>query len=191
MRRRLPFVLVLALATSLVGCDQATKHLARTRLTGGAPMTLVRGALDLRLRENVGAAFSLLGDLPAAVRRPVLLAFPLVATPLLVLLLWRRRRAAWPTTLGLALVLGGTVGNLLDRALRDGRVTDVHRANNMRAAAPPRVPPPPRPTSHKIRSVTSATFPALATDAAAGPAQGSARAAGGGGAAGGRQAAST
>ena len=124
MRRRLPFVLVLALATSLVGCDQATKHLARTRLTGGAPTTLVRGALDLRLRENVGAAFSLLGDLPAAVRRPVLLAFPLVATPLLVLLLWRRRRAAWPTTLGLALVLGGTVGNLLDRALRDGRVTD-------------------------------------------------------------------
>ena len=119
--RVLPFVL---LCLGLVGCDQATKGLARGALAGRGAIPLVRGVLELRHEENPGVAFSLLVDVPAPVRRPLLVAVPLLAAVLVVGFWLRRRADGLALGLGCALLLGGTVGNLIDRALRGGAVTD-------------------------------------------------------------------
>ena len=78
------------------------------------------GPVQLRLGFNSGVAFALGAALPAGV---VLAGTGLVVVAL-VLFAWRSARAAiLPTLLCLAVIVGGAVANLIDRA-RDGVVTD-------------------------------------------------------------------
>ena len=95
----------------VVGLDQLTKHLALDALADG-PVHLL-GSLRLRLTFNSGTAFSFGSDRTTVV---ALVALAIAAVVLVVGLRARdpRERA------GYALVLGGALGNLVDRALRDG-----------------------------------------------------------------------
>jgi signal peptidase II len=111
--------LVVALVGSLVvAIDQATKQLALDALADG-PVDLIDGILTLRLTLNPGGAFGVLQGLPG---------FFLVASIgiVIAILYWVRHledgRWAWP----LGMILGGGIGNLADRVLRDtdGRVVD-------------------------------------------------------------------
>ncbi len=105
---------VLLLATT---SDLVAKELAETRLAG-APVTL--GPLELRLGFNPGVAFSLGDDLPSWLIKSVTATM----TTALVLLLARSCRSAGPLErLGLALLSGGALGNLIDRWV-DRQVTD-------------------------------------------------------------------
>ena len=100
-----------AVAVVIVALDQATKHWALRALDDG-PIDLV-GSLRLNLTFNDGSAFSLGSG------RTTLISLVALAVSLVVL--W----AGWRTTdrvsaVGLGLVLGGAVGNLVDRAARAG-----------------------------------------------------------------------
>ena len=124
-RARLIWGIAVALGTT--SCDLSTKYWA-IQSTAHGPRPLIRGLLDLVHAENPGMAFSLMHDWPAGVRAVLLTAAPLV-TLLIAILAFGRRRLSPAGTLGLALVLGGALGNLVDR-LRGGTVTDflyVHR----------------------------------------------------------------
>lgn len=111
----------LGLAAVLVALDQATKLWAEAALVLGRPVELLP-FLSLTLGYNPGAAFSLLGD-AGGWQRWVLAA--VAAGISAYLLLWLRRAAQGQPLLAaaLALVLGGAVGNLIDR-LRLGEVVD-------------------------------------------------------------------
>jgi len=125
MSRALPILVFLTLAAGLVGCDQATKHLARRELTGRV-VPLVHRVLDLRHVENRDVGFGLLRGIPYPVRRPLLTGLSSAAAAVIVVYWARRRAAGWTLTAGCAVLLAGVVGNLVDRALR-GSVTDfVH-----------------------------------------------------------------
>jgi signal peptidase II len=107
-----------------VGCDQATKHLARANLNQVDSITVFHGFGELRLAENPGAFLSLGAALPASVRTAV---FTLAAGAGLVGLsgyLAGRTRRRWMTFAGLALVAAGGMSNCVDRIMRDGLVTD-------------------------------------------------------------------
>lgn len=110
----------------LVGCDHATKAAARAAL-GGGPTTLIPGVLDLRLAENHDTAFGLFrlfGLRPPAWALATLAALVIAAVAALI---WSRRAEASRLELAaFALVLGGAIGNVLDRAVRGFVVDFVH-----------------------------------------------------------------
>jgi len=105
------------------GCDQLSKSIAARRLSGGATAEAFGGALRFELAGNRGAFLSLGSGLPEAVRFGLLVVLvgAGLATGLAVLL--RDRRLPLAPAIGIAMVLGGGVGNLVDRLAR-GSVTD-------------------------------------------------------------------
>ncbi len=122
MRARLLILLLTLLVT--VGCDQATKQIAREQLAGGETVTLWDDTVRLHYSENTGAFLSAgasLGDTARFLIFTVGVAAILLA--LTLYLLSARGLSFWPV-LAMALVVGGGLGNLVDRLLRDGAVVD-------------------------------------------------------------------
>jgi len=78
--------------------------------------------LNITLAHNYGAAFSFLSDAGGWQRGFFIVLASAVSVVLLVWLL-RLPRREWHVALGLALVLGGAIGNLIDR-IRLGYVVD-------------------------------------------------------------------
>ena len=101
--------------------DQATKWLAMNELALHRPEPLLP-LLNLTLAFNTGAAFSFLADAPGW-QRWLLSGIALAVS--LYLLHWLRGLAADRRfeAVGIGLILGGAVGNLIDR-LRLGGVID-------------------------------------------------------------------
>jgi len=122
MSRRHALIL-LAILTLSIGCDQATKQLAVSAL-GDSPISMAGDAVRLQLAYNEGAFLSMGASLPPAVRG---FAFQFLA-PLLMLIVCGLAIAAgidsFPALLGVALIAGGGIGNWIDRLLHDGFVTD-------------------------------------------------------------------
>ena len=115
------FAAVLSLS---VGCDQAAKQFAIERLVGTPPLSLAGDTVRFELAANPGGFLGLGADLPLVARRILFVGL----VPVLVLLVagFVIRSGAgskWAMT-ALGLVVGGGLGNWLDRVLRDGAVTD-------------------------------------------------------------------
>jgi signal peptidase II len=64
---------------------------------------------------NTGAAFSLMETWPPNAVRLGLIGFSIVAAIIVFILLWRTGRTLTLTSVALALILGGALGNLYDR----------------------------------------------------------------------------
>lgn len=99
------------LAALVLLIDLATKQLAVALLAGAEPVRLLGGAVYLVFTTNSGAAFSI-GSSHTFI-------FPVIATAVIVWIVrmaTRLRSTAWAVALGL--VLGGAVGNLVDRIFR-------------------------------------------------------------------------
>ncbi len=124
MRTRLSRLLTLiVLVGSLVGCDRAAKLAASEHLLGEPPRTYANGVIRVQYAENRGAFLGLGDRLPERQRFWLLT----VATGALLavigwMLVLRPEGGALRFT-ALALILGGGVGNLVDRAL-EGYVVD-------------------------------------------------------------------
>jgi len=112
-----------ALALGAILLDQSTKLLVVRSLRLGQSIPILPGCFDLVFILNPGAAFGLLAGLPEGVRAPFLAAVALAAAALIVGYRHRHLRGQPLAASALALVLGGAVGNLIDR-LRYGMVVD-------------------------------------------------------------------
>jgi signal peptidase II len=102
--------------------DQGTKALALTSLTPHVQVPIIDGGLYWMLTFNEGAAFSFLANAGGA-QRWILSAFALAMSVALAVWLLRLRHDERLLAAGLALVIGGAVGNLIDRVLY-GHVVD-------------------------------------------------------------------
>jgi signal peptidase II len=109
----------------LTGIDLVTKEVAKDRLRGGPPVTIIPGFWDMKYAENRDVGFSLLQSIPHDIRQPLI--FALVLMGLGAVLVYGVRRLAMPRALsGVVLIASGALGNLIDRAM-NGYVTDfVH-----------------------------------------------------------------
>ncbi|MBM6400205.1 signal peptidase II [Phycicoccus sonneratiae] len=104
--------LLLTIAAVVLVLDQGTKAWALARLTPGEPVDLVGSAIRLNLIRNPGAAFSL-GDGSTW----VLTLVSLVILGWVLVAVRRVDNRGWAIPLGL--LLGGAVGNLVDRLVRE------------------------------------------------------------------------
>ena len=101
---------VLLLASSVLVIDQASKLWMSAWLSGGRTVSAVPGLLDLHLVHNSGAAFSLLTGSTL-----LLSLLSLIVAVVVLIWLWRQRRLALWQGLAVGFLLGGTIGNGLDR----------------------------------------------------------------------------
>ncbi len=107
------------ISLALIVCDQVTKHAILAAIRPGEEK-VVTGFFSLVLAFNPGAAFSFLAGADGW-QRWLFTAIALAASVLIVWLL--RRGGSTLFCLGLALILGGALGNLIDR-LTIGQVID-------------------------------------------------------------------
>jgi signal peptidase II len=110
------------LALLVAAADQATKVWAVGNLPLFEPRAVLPGWFDLVYVRNPGIAFSLLSGLESGWVKPLLILATLAAVCALAAYL-RYLPVKGPARSGLGLVLGGAVGNLIDRA-RLGYVID-------------------------------------------------------------------
>lgn len=103
--------------------DQATKQVIIRTIRLGQSIPVVPGFFDLAFVVNPGAAFGFLATLSERVRNPFFIAISVAAAVLILLYHWRYVRTDRLISVALSLVLGGAVGNLVDR-LRYGLVVD-------------------------------------------------------------------
>ena len=112
----------LILSAIVIALDQLTKHIVLAVLQPYTPVPVIPGLLNWTLAFNTGAAFSFLHD-AGGWQRWLFSVLAIVVCSVLVVWLRRLPRTDWRTALPLALVIGGALGNLIDR-VRFGRVTD-------------------------------------------------------------------
>jgi signal peptidase II len=106
-------------ALDVIAIDQVTKALARLHLVPGKPVPVIRGFFDLKLDFNTGAAFGVLPNWA-----PLFILVGLVAIYAIVRLK-RTGTGSLCLSIGLGMLLGGAIGNLIDRVLFSSRgVTD-------------------------------------------------------------------
>ena len=101
------------LSAFIIIADQVTKNTATKNLLYGEHVNIFTG-LNLILVHNTGAAFSLLSD-AGGWQRWLFLLISLTVSIILVIWLYRLKENQLVISFSLALILGGAVGNLIDR----------------------------------------------------------------------------
>ena len=112
----------LAVSLIVIALDQATKVIVLALLQPYQPHAVIPGLLSWTLAFNTGAAFSFLHD-ESGWQRWLFSLLAIAVSGVLVRWLATIPRSDWRNALPLSLVVGGALGNLIDR-LRFGQVTD-------------------------------------------------------------------
>lgn len=110
------------LSVLVIVLDQLSKFWVLTTLAPGQKVAVIPDFFYWTLAFNTGAAFSFLAD-SGGWQRWLFTALALAISAVLLVWLKRTRLGDWRTALPLALVLGGALGNVIDR-IRLGHVTD-------------------------------------------------------------------
>lgn len=119
------------LSLGVLALDQISKVLADQYLRGRGVVELIPNCFNLWYSRNMGGLFGYFSDWPDPWRTLLLTLLPLAAIVLIAVFLASAKETDRFTLFGLALILGGATGNLIDRVLR-GEVIDF-----LDAYAPP------------------------------------------------------
>ena len=121
-KQTLDYLLLAWVTLLVVGLDQWTKHLVRTRIEYGgtwSPWEWLEPYARIIHWDNSGAAFGMLQGYSGV--------FTILAVLVSIGILYYYPRLDpndWPMRVILGMQLGGALGNLVDRLVRGGRVTD-------------------------------------------------------------------
>jgi signal peptidase II len=109
--------IVFLISALVIALDRLTKLWIVHHIAPGFSIQVIPGVFRLTHVLNTGAAFSMMENWRADYVRIGLVSFSAVAAVLVFALLWRAGRAITLTSVALALILGGALGNLYDRVL--------------------------------------------------------------------------
>lgn len=112
----------LAMSVLVIALDQLTKAIVRHALVPYMPHQVIPNLLNWTLAFNRGAAFSFLAD-SSGWQTWLFGGLAVVVCIGLIVWLARTPRRDWRTALPVALIIGGALGNLIDRLIH-GQVTD-------------------------------------------------------------------
>lgn len=125
-------LLLPAVVAMILSLDQGSKLMAQQKLAASQmvtaqdgsqqknwfptrTVTVIPGLFNFRYVENPAAAFSLTSGMPEWVRKPFLVGVSILAMVLILSWYWRTREPDWLILTAFALILGGALGNLVDR----------------------------------------------------------------------------
>lgn len=114
--------LLLIAIVATIGCDQVTKHMATSSLSGTSGRSYLGGTLRMTYTENPGGFLGMGGELPPLARTVVFTgATGLMLVGMVVLGIRERLRGL--ALLGVTLFVAGGASNWVDR-VANGRVVD-------------------------------------------------------------------
>jgi signal peptidase II len=108
---------------SVIVLDQWTKQLVVDRFQLGESIPVLSSFFNLTYVRNTGAAFGFMASVDSTYRIPFFLIVPLVAMSVIGYLFKKLAPEDLKTAVALSLVMGGAIGNLIDR-VRYGFVVD-------------------------------------------------------------------
>lgn len=111
------------IAISVVLADRLSKWLVARNIPLHDSISVLPGMFRLTHVQNSGAAFGLFAESPSEWKVALLILFSMLALVVVSALLWKNSHRITSTGVGLALILGGALGNLWDRLL-SGHVVD-------------------------------------------------------------------
>jgi signal peptidase II len=116
-------LLVASIVGGILFLDQVTKTLIAQSLEIGQHVPILAGFFDLTHMRNPGAAFSFLAQAPEWFRQPFFLVATGVAIIALLFFILYAQEEGTLLVVAAASILGGAIGNLIDRLLY-GEVID-------------------------------------------------------------------
>jgi signal peptidase II len=122
-RNSLNMPLIMAYLVMVVCFDQLSKYIIVKSLESHQILPVVSGFLNLTLTFNYGAAFGLWSWLDSGIREVVLGLTILLALGVVIFFLRQAQYQTRPAQVALACILGGAIGNVIDRFTR-GAVVD-------------------------------------------------------------------
>ncbi|MBR6513543.1 MAG: signal peptidase II [Clostridia bacterium] len=99
------------ISAACVGLDQLSKYLCVRYMTLGDSVTIIPKVLDFTYIQNKGAAFGSLSN----ARWVFMIASVVMIAAIAVYVIYNRRTLRYPSVITLSLILGGGIGNMIDR----------------------------------------------------------------------------
>lgn len=124
MNRTRRILITLIVVLGCMGCDQVTKTIASRTLAPNTPVTLVNHIFHLEYTENSGAMMGVGTDLSAQTRFWLFIVFTACALSAILAFTLLDKTLTATAMVSLSLILGGGLGNLLDRVFKGGIVVD-------------------------------------------------------------------
>src|SRR5207249_9096930 len=121
--RNISRVIYAAIALLVFVGDQSTKAIVESSIPERQVIPVIPALFNIPHVKNEGAAFGLFADSPAPWKTVLLIVISAALLATVVGVVWRTRRLHWEAGVGLSLILGGALSNLVDR-IRMGRVVD-------------------------------------------------------------------
>ena len=117
--KKIPFkyTILILVTSSVIVLDQVTKIAIQDHFRLGETVPLIPDFFNFTYVQNQGAAFGLLAEANPAFRIPFFMVIPLVALACIGTIFWRIPHDDFKFASALSLVMGGAVGNLIDRFL--------------------------------------------------------------------------
>ena len=115
--------LILSLLIFIVLLDQISKLIVDRTMPLNYSISVIEDFFNLTYIRNTGAAFGIFAGSSAALRQPFLILFSLLAIGFIIMMLRRLPEAEKGLMVALTFILGGALGNLIDRLLY-GEVID-------------------------------------------------------------------
>lgn len=107
----------------VIGLDQWTKQLVLEHFRHGETLPIVSNFFNLTYVKNNGAAFGILASADPAFRVPFFIVVPLLALLIIGYIFKKLPESDLKLSTALSLVIGGAIGNLIDRLIH-GFVVD-------------------------------------------------------------------
>ena len=124
MRKYFKVFMVILLVFTFIGCDQATKSLAKHQLQYSASVNILGGFVRFQFAENHGYFLSIGSNLSEALRKLITILLTVAVLIGMGILLTSAKAIKIPALIAFSLFIAGSLGNLIDRILNQGRVVD-------------------------------------------------------------------
>ena len=117
------YVIIFIITIPVIILDQFTKFYIQKSIKLHQSIKVIDGLFDITYVLNKGAAFSFLADKPEGFTIPFFVIVSVIAIGIIGFLFYQTKKNDYVSLIAFALLLGGSIGNLIDR-IRHGAVTD-------------------------------------------------------------------